>query len=358
MVMANIEMSNIELRRVVEYSALFPNEKPLDVIGVLKSYNRLELLRMAALVSLHYGNMSFPNSNKTLFSEISRKHLPYLNKCFEDYFKRIKLFPNGRVQLITNRTGLELFRMIFSIKAEEYRNSIKDEDKELMLFKIIVSLNEKIMSFWNTDNKWQVDNLLFLNSYLTNDCNNFSFKNTISAQLLSFYKLTDFISSNEALIKAEKILFKKWGIKSWREYIGTLLYLADETNKYYVNSQKGLPVIDVQDIYSRSEEGLFSPSLVQAMSVDKDDFIPYNEQVDNKNELNVDYRRFRAHPFVKIGKDKYIVISIELVCERIYNSLFFDFSPLIKNKKMVLAFLTIIRILSKNIYSAMLYGEA
>ena len=328
--MRNMKINNVEIRRVVEYSALFPKEKPLDIIGVLKTFDRLELIKMATLVSLNYGNMSFPNCSKTLFSDISKCHLPYLNQCFEDYFGRIKSYT---VQLITNRTALELFRLIFGIKVEEFHDSIKDEDKELMLFKVIVSLNEKVMAFQNTSANFHIDELLFLNSYLTNDCNNFSFKSNTLAQLLSFFKLIDFISSNEILIQAKDVLFEKWGVKSWREYLGTLLYLANETNKYYEGNQKGLPVIDVQAIYSHSEEGIFCPSLVQAMSIDYDEFIPYDDQVIDKNELNVDYRKFRERPFVKIGEGKYVAISIELICERIYNSLFFDFLPLIRHKK-------------------------
>ena len=163
----------IEIRRVVEYSALFPNEKPLDVIKVLKTFNRLEVIRCATLVSLHYGNMPFPNPEKTLFSKISDKHMKYLNGCFEKYFQRIRLPQNGKVQLVTNRTGLELFRLIFGIQPSEFKGTIKDEDKEFMLFKIITSLNEKIMSFQNGNNALKLDELTFLNSYLTNDLNNF-----------------------------------------------------------------------------------------------------------------------------------------------------------------------------------------
>ena len=322
----------IEIRRVVEYSALFPNEKPLDVIKVLKTFNRLEVIRCATLVSLHYGNMPFPNPEKTLFSKISDKHMKYLNGCFEKYFQRIRLPQNGKVQLVTNRTGLELFRLILGIQPSEFKGTIKDEDKEFMLFKIITSLNEKIMSFQNGNNALKLDELTFLNSYLTNDLNNFVFKSCMSNQMLLFYKLTDFIPTNEVLTKAQAVLFDKWGIKSWKEYFGTLMYLANETNKYYVNSLHGFPIINVRKISEHCEEGLFSSSLVEEMSIGVDEYIPCEEN-ENLRSLNADYRQFRAKPFIKISEDEYAAINIELVCERIYNSLYFDFQPLIKSKK-------------------------
>lgn len=73
--------------------------------------------------------------------------MKYLNGCFEKYFQRIRLPQNGKVQLVTNRTGLELFRLIFGIQPSEFKGTIKDEDKEFMLFKIITSLNEKSCHF-------------------------------------------------------------------------------------------------------------------------------------------------------------------------------------------------------------------
>ena len=53
----------------------------------------------------------------------------------------------------------------------------------------------------------------------------------------------------------------------------------------------------------------------------------------NKITYN-NYRRFRAKPFVKLKDNAgFIVINNQLLCERLFNSLYFDFLPLIDGKK-------------------------
>lgn len=54
----------------------------------------------------------------------------------------------------------------------------------------------------------------------------------------------------------------------------------------------------------------------------------------DKKEWNIDYRRFRSKPLVKLKDGSgYVVINNHLFCERLYNSLFFDFNPLINGRK-------------------------
>jgi len=77
---------------------------------------------------------------------------------------------------------------------------------------------------------------------------------------------------------------------------------------------------------------LFSPSLVEYLSINEDEYTPYkDEECLSKEDLNVDYRRFRSKPFVKLKDGSgYVVINNQILCERLFNSLYFDFSPLIK----------------------------
>ena len=68
------------MRRVLEYSEFFKEEKPIDIPATLKLYNRNRLVRMAAILSLHYGNMHVPDDERSLFSDSSKKHIPHI-KC-------------------------------------------------------------------------------------------------------------------------------------------------------------------------------------------------------------------------------------------------------------------------------------
>ena len=182
--------------------------------------------------------------------------------------------------------------------------------------------------------------MIFLNSFLTNDCNNYEFQAVLQTQIYYFTTLIDYIPQNQVLSKASEILLSQWGITSWKEYFSTIIYLARETENYRVNNLKGIPIINIKQIIKRDETGYIAPALIEKLSIDENDFIPYDE---NKNaylrDNNVDYRIFRSKPFVKLANGSgYIVINTQLLCERLFNSLFFDFSPLISGKNKDIGF--------------------
>lgn len=327
-------MDTFEICRVIEYSAFFPELDPIDLQAVLKSYDREELIKMALLLSLHYGNLYFPNSESTLFSEASKGHMADLEEHCALYFKHIGLEQGSQVVLVTQRTSLELLRNIFAIPKSDYQDTILSEDKEFMLFKVILTLNEKIMAFGD-DAEYKLDELFFLNSYLTNDCNNYTLQSVLQPQLYYFKTFVEFIPKNAVLLEASEILFSKWGISSWKEYWATIIMLAYDTEKYRKKHQKGLPIINVQNLEDNDETGLFSSSLVDSLSISVEDDVAY-EDIGNgyDREQNIDYRIFRSKPFVKLSNGQgYVVANIELLCERLFNSLYFDFLPLINGKK-------------------------
>ena len=339
-----LNMNRIEIKRVIEFSDFFFNEEPLDIPSVLKTFSRDRLVRMATLLSLQYGNMYFPNNKYTLFSHYSQKHEDFLNRQCLSYFKRIGLPSGGQVILCTFRTSLELWRTIFAIKIEDFQATIAPEGEELTLFKIILTLNEKIFKFTRSTEKDKelkdAEENIFLNSFLTNDCNNYEFQAVLQAQIYYFKTLIDYIPRNKVLLRASEILLSQWGISSWKEYFSTILFLAHETENYRVNNLKGLPVINVEQISKRDQTGYFSPTLIENLSIDENEFIPYNENGNAyQRDNNIDYRIFRSKPFVKLENGSgYVIMNIQLLCERLFNSLFFDFSPLINGKNKNVGF--------------------
>lgn len=323
------------VRRVIEYSEFFYGEDPIDIPATLKLFSRNKLVRLAGIVSLHYGNMYVPNTERTLFSECSKKYVPYINDLFQSYYKRIGINPNENIQVITYRTGLELWRQIFAIHTEDFEDSIEECDIEITLFRVLVALNEKILKFNKRENHYRLDELFFLHGFLTNDTNNYSLRAVLQPQFYYFQRLVEYIPSSEVLSKASQILFNTWGINEWSQYCATIVWLAYETDKYYQEKQKGLPIIPLEKIVHNDRTGLLSSSLVESLSINEDEYIPYEgEEGFSKVELNVDYRRFRSKPFIKLKNGTgYLVINNQILCERLFNSLYFDFSPYIKDKK-------------------------
>lgn len=73
---------------------------------------------------------------------------------------------------------------------------------------------------------------------------------------------------------------------------------------------------------------------MEHLYIEEEEYIPYIDEDVSKNELNIDYRRFRTKPFMKFKDGSgYVVINNQLLCERLFNSLFFDFRPLINRSK-------------------------
>lgn len=324
----------IQVRRVVEYSDFFWGESPLDIVATLKLFNRTILVRTAAIFSLHFGNMCVPDYENTLFSESSKKHVPYLNKLFKAYYKRAGLTEGQKVQILTYRTSLELWRQIFAIHAEEFTSKVAESDIELLLFKVILAINEKLLCFNEKTELYKLDELIFLNGFLTNDSNNYDFQAVLQPQMYYFQQLAKFIPTNEVLSKASERLLHDWGIESWQPYYTTIIVIASETDKYYKKKVNGVPIIRPQWLEGNKENGFLSPALMEHLYIDEDEYIPYNDDEAAKKEVNVDYRRFRSKPFVKLKDGSgYVVINNQLLCERLFNSLYFDFLPLIDNGK-------------------------
>ena len=329
-----MKQTTFHVVQVVEYSDFFACEPAIDICSTLKLYSRNVLVRMAAILSHHFGNLSVPNDDHTLFSPSSKKHIPYLNKLFNAYYKRKNISQGQKVLILTYRTSLELWRQIFAIPSNEFTNEIEEADMEFLLFKVILSINEKIMSFKEEKDLYKLDELIFLNNFLNNDSNEYDFKAIIQPQIYYFRKLVDFIPSNEVLTKATERLFLKWGIERWQQYYTTIISLAYQTDQYIIKKENGLPVISHEWLRLNQESGIISPSLVDNLYIDEDAYLPH--KVDNVAdfELNIDYRCFRSKPFVKLKDGSgYVVINNQLLCERLFNSLYFDFAPLIKGKK-------------------------
>lgn len=321
-----------KVRRVLEYTSFFNTKTELDVISILKKFSRSDLIRMAALLSLHFGNFEMPNPRMSFFSEKSKKYGTILNNLFERFYKNNGLKKDDVVQVSTFRTSLELWRLIFSIPVEDFSSTMPKEDMEINLFKIVLALNEKIYKIKKQTNKaLRLDEIMYLNQLLNNDSNEYDLNKVLQPQAYYFFQLINFIPTNDVMKLASDKLLADWGLTSWKQYYVTIIWLAKDTDDYFKEHQSGVPIIPLEKLTRKDETGLFASSLIEHLCFGEDDYIPAEyDQTGTKMDVNVDYRRFRSKPFIKLKDGSgYIVINIQILCERLYNSLFFDFSPLI-----------------------------
>lgn len=306
---------------LLEYSTVFPNRRPIDVNEILRKYNREMVVKACVVLDHSYGNCVFPDNNSPFFSNISKPHIGEI----EEVGARILTTNNGEaVPFCPLRTILELLKIVFSIPVDEYKNTDKNEDFEWDLFKVILSLNEKLMSFRSDKSDFQLDELTFLSSYAQNDVTNSDIRSAFQTQTLYANQLFDFLDRVSSAINLGKRLKQYYGINDFKQYSCTiqriLALYVDERSR----GEKGCPVLDVDKI---NDDNILSQNVIDKISMDINAYIPY-KSTDAKRDDNVDYRYFRAHPLIHIKDNQYYLYNAQLIIERLYNSLFFDLKPL------------------------------
>lgn len=316
---------NITIEKILEFHALFPEEKEIDISSVLKKYSRKDLVLSSNVLSHNYGRAYIPDKNNTFFSSHSEKHLKDLNNRFEHL---TKISSQKIFCYCTTKTSLELMRIIFSIPINEYKNDGDIEDFEYDLFRVILQINENLMSF-NSTNEQDLATLSFLNFFIMNDISGQDVRGVFIRQVQYYSILSEFIETYPACDKAKETFYKSVGITKMSDYAKTWLALVALDFEYQKKQEKGCPVIDLNRL--QDVDGTLNIPVLDFLSVNLNEHISYSNAEIKSRDDNVDYRIFRSRPLIKISDKKYIIYSFPILVERLYNSLFFDLKDSFKD---------------------------
>ena len=314
---------NITIEKILEFHALFPEEK--DISSVLKKYSRKDLVLSSNVLSHNYGRAYIPDKNNTFFSSHSEKHLEDLNNRFEQL---TKISGQKIFCYCTTKTSLELMRIIFSIPINEYKNDGDIEDFEYDLFRVILQINENLMSF-NSTNEQDLATLSFLNFFIMNDISGQDVRGVFIRQVQYYSILSEFIETYPACDKAKETFYKSAGITKMSDYAKTWLALIVLDFEYQKKQEKGCPVIDLNRL--QDVDGTLNIPVLDFLSINLNEHISYSNTEIKSRDNNVDYRIFRSRPLIKISDKKYIIYCFPILVERLYNSLFFDLKDSFKD---------------------------
>ena len=310
----------IHIEKILEYDDLFPGED-FDIEATLCKYSRESIVRLANCLGLTYEKAYLPDANNPFFSNITTK--------VKDLDSRLSHFlvssNQKRICYCTQRSILELLRYTFAIPVGRYANGSNFDDFEYDFFKILLKINQQLMHFKSEASKDNIETLTFLLSYILNDVTNADWKSIYQTQ---FYYIDCLISFLQSTVQGKGLLenfCKKLNISSIKEYEQTILALTTLYISKKKENSRSCPVLDLNEIVD--ETGFFHEEVCDYLSLDINKFIPYTSET---RENNIDYRELRAHPLVKIGNHKYIIYNLPILCERLYNSLFFDFKEFYK----------------------------
>ena len=316
---------NITIEKILEFHDLFPEEKEIDISSVLKKYSKKYLVLSSNVLSHNYGRAYIPDKNNTFFSSHSEKHLEDLNNRFEQL---TKISGQKIFCYCTTKTSLELMRIIFSIPINEYKNDGDIEDFEYDLFRVILQINENLMSF-NSTNEQDLATLSFLKFFIMNDISGQDARGVFIRQVQYYSILSKFIETYPACDKAKETFYKSAGITKMSDYVKTWLALIVLDFEYQKKQEKGCPVIDLNRL--QDVDGTLNIPVLDFLSINLNEHISYSNTEIKSRDNNVDYRIFRSRPLIKISDKKYIIYCFPILVERLYNSLFFDLKDSFKD---------------------------
>lgn len=309
-------MDNIEITKILEFSDVFSGYDRFDARQVLVKYNKISLIRIVDVLGIGYGNAIYPDT--VFFSDMTSKKVRKTIKCIDSYLKK-----SGRKYIFysTLRTILELLRYIYSIPNNEYKDEAVCLDIEYDVFRVLLYINERLMKYSSSD-ELSLSQLLYSVSYIENDVSNQEFSLLFKQQFAYFQKLVSFLTENPAADKIRRAFLAKYELSDLGQYGKNLMALSLLYYKVHRDKKKGCPILDLDLL--KDETGFLDKKLTKALSISVDDYFPYDDEEVANSDSNVDFRQFRSKPLIRLGDNKYIIYSFPLLCERVYNSMFFD----------------------------------
>lgn len=305
--------------QVLEFQNLFSEEPDFQEETILKRYSRELMIEVVDTLCANYGNpiirdlydpsfCFFSKINATLKSKLNNRLLRYK---LESGINKVCVF--------TLRTSLELLKLTFAIPPECFENQLLTPEFEYDIFRVILHINQRLFAF-QRDATASLSQMLFFQSYAYNDFVNFNEQQIMSKQLAFVCQLVTFLDENHNGQIIRNAICKKYEIDSLKEYIMTLLGLYTLYRERKKQQKEGVCYLTCVDSNMR----YLSKSIIDKKSIYINDIIPYGSTDRNNRTSNDDYRMFRSHPMIQVDDSKYVIYCWPLLCESLYNSLYFD----------------------------------
>lgn len=292
---------------LLEYSMIFPNQS-FDIIDELKCFSRDTLINLIIKLSRDCGKWLISDMKvKPFFYTKSQYSIERIKKTLS-YIEQNR-YSQDNFAYASEKTLLELLKLVFSIKADEEQSIYPDYIAEAKIFDLLLAINEqKISPFIKSNsNSYNFARSLFVPLYASNEFSNLNENLALPEQIYYAKTFFDFITSRKEYSKIYKRFLEKFEINSWEEYFTTLIFLST----YAI--EKGTGIVDINK-YDPTE--LINRSVLNHISIHKNDCID--------SDLNRDFSIFRSAPLIKMSDSEYLIYNKQILMNRLYNGLYFD----------------------------------
>lgn len=315
--------TSLDLGRIVEFNTIFPCFAMPKISNCLRGFKRDQLFGgfLANLVN-KVVNKPFYNpeyrgneeSIDTLRFFLSGENLKLIKKSIDTIIKvsQKEHIPVDSYLGATEESALYLGREIMSMGDIEDLRSKGRIEKDYL--KALLAANTITLRKGKSKSKRSTEDIeIYLAESFVSQLGSADFlypqrQLLLMSQTVKCMRFFEFASKDSLLHPLVQDFCDYYGIKKWWIYPKAIWSV-------YSLTEGKAGIIKTGRIASKELEEYIS--VIEKSSISSNAIIPKNE--------NVDYTTFRAKPLIKIAEDEYVVFNIQLLIERLFSGLYFDF---------------------------------
>ena len=307
---------SFKMQQLLEYHVFFGKDaEDINVEKIISQIPRMMIFRFVNTLNNIYGKSTI-DKLELFFSHDSINNRNFVQKRIASLRK---LNPQKEYVFCSDMTCLEIMRFAFSVPMGNIDMFIEEETGEMLFFKLLLTINEKVIQYEPINDGITSSKLLFLISSINPVVKMYD-KQDIYDRII--YQLESSIIFFRMLVSKQKYTYlydeflKRYNIPNWEDYVLTIYGLLIAGN-YRAGFVKGNLEMDLDHILSKN--------VLKTISVPYDVVIGYSAKDKDNRLTNSDYRVFRDKPIVEMQNGDFFIYSMEFLIDRLFNSLYFEF---------------------------------
>ncbi len=206
-----------------------------------------------------------------------------------------------------------------------------NEEFEERILKALLIINQNLTDYKskpkNKNTKLELAELLLVNSFSQKDINNFDYNKTFREYFTKSIDLFEYVSSDNYLKPIYEEFIKRLQITSYKEYLTTILGIFIIILQNAQNTKRTTSIEQWAGTFiyhsNQDPDKLIKTSVLDFISLPWDSVISLED--------NKDYKFFRSNPLMKFPDNSYEIQNPGFVIEKLFYSLYFDFSAIAKD---------------------------
>lgn len=318
--------TSFDLGRVVEFQTIFPRCAMPKISKCLRGFRRDQMFGgllsnlVNKVVNKPFYNPNYRGEEKDIDALrffLSGENIDLIKKSIDSLYQVAQREQQDISHYLgaTEESALYLAREIMAMgDADDDRSRAKVEKEYL---KALLAANTITLQKGRSKRKRDTDDIeMYLAETFVSQFGSVDFlypnrQLLITSQTVKCIRFFEYATQDPFLSPLVQDFCDYYGIKEWWIYPKALWSVFGITR-----GKAG--IINVGNIAMK--EAAQYISVIDKSSIPCNRIIPKNE--------NVDYTAFRAKPLVKIVEDEYVIFNFQLLIERIYSGLYFDFRML------------------------------